>query len=417
MTPQALNLVVDDADLEPQAPPVLTRIFVVGATPGIAEMVARSLSHDDGVSTQSRQASLGDLVADATFDLSGIDVIMFEIAQGNDGELAALRSLREQGAGRVKFLGVTSETLSLAVAKQLMDAGVDEVMPLRIGRPELADATQIAPELDAATTRRGRDLRNGVIVAATQTRGGIGTTSFVLNLATMLTERSRKDKSEPLRVAVVDLDFQNGVLAASLDLQDNGAVLNFLKAQDLADVDTIGRMMQPFRDRFDVLPAPTELAPFEAMTPEMMASLLDELRQDYDFVILDLPRAITHWMNAVLSRADQMYILTDVSVHSVRQARRLKDAFGDDHVSLPIEAVVSMQKKPLITPESVREAEKFLDQKLRYWVAPDDRTSRRAADKGEPQALTQRKSPTVRSMQPIAQDLRGLAAADARRMA
>lgn len=61
---------------------------------------------------------------------------------------------------------------------------------------------------------------NGMVISIAQTRGGIGATSLAPNLATMLSApASRKDTAPAAKVALVDLDFQNGDVAASVDIK------------------------------------------------------------------------------------------------------------------------------------------------------------------------------------------------------
>ncbi len=412
-----MTQIAPDMSALPHAQPLVTRILSISATPGLAEMVGRGLAHDDGVSVRSQKISLADLADDPALDLTETDVIVFEVQPGSDAELAGLRKLQSREDNRLRFLGVTSETLSMSQVRQLMEAGVDEVMPLTLRRPELADAVQVAPVIEEARQRRGGDVRNGVILGITQSRGGIGCTSTVLNLAALLTERKRKDKSDPAKVAVIDLDFQNGVLGASIDVHDSGAYVDFLKAQAPADHDVARKLMQPFRARFDVMAAPTQIAPLDAMSPQMMATLLDELRLMYDYVILDLPRAVAQWFDPMLSRVDQLIVLTDLTVHSTRQVRRMIDGFSEDHVGLPVDVVVSMSSRPFSLPQAAREAEKFLDRKLTHWIPRDDRTARQAADVGEPMAIRQPRSQVVKALRPVVKTIVDLAAASTRRQA
>tara|TARA_R100000322_G_scaffold9788_7_gene6173 strand:- start:12398 stop:13564 length:1167 start_codon:yes stop_codon:yes gene_type:complete len=388
---------------------------MLGGTPGVAEMVARGLARDENLDVDFRPHSLADYMTRADADLAGVELLVFEVRPGDDTDLAVIRELKRHFGDALQILGVTGDALTLATARNLMDAGVAEVIPLASTQPQMAQAAPLDDAPDMPATQGGNG-HNGMILAVAGAAGGIGTTSFALNLATRLAARERKSTDPAPRVAVVDLDFQNGVLGASIDMTDGGAYLEMLQGQ--ADPD------QPFLDRalatygpggFDVMAAPVTLAPLDAMTPDLVARLLDTLRTAYDHVILDLPRALVDWVDAVLARADRFFILGDTSVHTVRQIRRMIDLYTDDHAALPVEVVMCREKKPGAT--HLREAEHFLGQPLATWLPRDDRAAGRARDHGQPLALAAPRSAVVRAMGPLTEAVRADFANTSRRRA
>ncbi len=399
--------------------PSRTRTMVVSEVAGMAEMVALGLAKDDGLEVSHKRVALSDLVADQDVDLDAIDLIVFQVRTGNDADLKTLRDLKSKRGAALKVLGVSSEMLSLATARALMDAGVDEVMPLTSMQPSSAHADQVEAAVDPAQAIQAGVTRNAVIVAVAGARGGIGTTAFALNLATVLARRAHKKDTGPLpRVAVVDFDFQNGVLGASIDIHDGGAYLELLKGEVEPDQTFVKRALVPYDDGgFDVLSAPASIAPLDALTPGMVATLLDELRLAYDYVVLDLPRSLVDWVDPVLVRADRLYILGDTTVHTVRQMRRMIDLYADDHAALPIDLVVSKQTRPFIPGADIKEAETFLERKLEFWVPDDSRSAKRANDKGRPILHERPKSPIAKAMAPAIGVLREMQASTTRRRA
>src|SRR5690606_23823894 len=99
----------------------------------------------------------------------------------------------------------------------LPEGALDEAIE-RIRRPaappaELA-APQVAPSPEAPAFRAGGD-RDGVVLPVHGLAGGVGGTTFAVNLAWELANLS---KTNPPRVALIDLDLQFGSVATSLDL-------------------------------------------------------------------------------------------------------------------------------------------------------------------------------------------------------
>ncbi len=394
------------------------RVLVVSPTKGMGDMVGRALLADDAVDVTVDTRPLNQLVRDDGLDWTNLSVVVFEAHPGNDLEMRALRELRGKAGPATRFLAMTAEQVTLAYAKDLMDAGVDEVLPLTAVRPDLRDGVALEEDAGRAKDSGGQEDRDGVIVAVAKTRGGIGATSLVLNLAYILSRPARRKKSgQQARVAVIDLDFQNGNLGSSVDIEDPGGYLEILKGNEQPTSAVLRKTLVSYKDRFDVLAAPLEFAPLESMTPEKMTALLCELRMAYDYVILDLPRALVNWIEPLLARADQMLIATDTAVPSIRQARRLIDFFTEEHVRLPVSVVVSMEKKPFSMPDSLKEAVKFLDRPLDHWLPCDEPRARKAADRGQPILEVSRRSPIAKPLIKLATGIEETRAKNVRRKA
>ncbi|WP_288927422.1 AAA family ATPase [uncultured Maritimibacter sp.] len=405
MTELAVSPRFTDADLPVAAPKAArTRTLMLSGTPGMAEMVARGLAQDANLDVRHKPFGLADYISREDADLTGLELLVFEIRPGNDTDIAIIRELKRHFGDDLQILGVTGEALTLATARTLMEAGVAEVIPLSNTQPQADHAASLGALTTQAETTGG-ETRDAMVLAVCGAAGGVGTTTFALNLATLLARPDKTSKGEAARVAVVDLDFQNGVLGASIDLTDGGAYLEMLQGQASPNQSFLKRALESYAPGgFDVMAAPVTLAPLDAMTPDMVARLIDELRLAYDYVVLDLPRVVVDWIDAVLARADRFFILGDTSVHTVRQIRRMIDLYTDDHAALPVQVVVSKEKKP--GAAHVKEAEHFLGQTLATWLPRDDKTAARARAHGQPMALSGQKAPVSRAMGPVVDQIR-----------
>jgi pilus assembly protein CpaE len=153
-----------------------------------------------------------------------------------------------------------------------------------------------------------------------------------------------------------------------------------------------------------VLSAPSKFAPLEAVTAAQVGALLDALVQDFDHVVIDLPRSLVLWVAAVLERTDRLLLVSDCTVPSVRQARRLLDLYLETNPSLAIEVVMSQEHKPLIRSSQHAEAQKLLERPFRHWLPFDPRAARRAADRGAPLAAAAGSSPLSKAIAALGRD-------------
>lgn len=359
--------------IEEQSSKAAPNVLIVSASTELSNRIASALRDDaDELDVSFETASIQTLAQSGGGALSDHVFGVFEVNTDNDLEMAALRELRKIVPNTTRFLAVTAEAVTLATAKMLMEVGFEEVLPIASVRDAVSEApVQTGPTED----------RNGIVVAITKTRGGLGATSTALNLAALL---SRPSDAVRARVAVVDLDFQNGTVGAMIDVEPNGAYMDLLKGKRPVDSLFVSTAMLPYLDKFEVLPAPQAFAPLDALTEDAVKALLEKLRKSYDYVILDLPAAIVSWIEAILAEADQVLMITDTSVSSVRQARRLIDLFREEYVSLPIKMIVSKEKQPFRQSEALKEATSFLELPFEHWLPRDDRTAQAAMTLGQP---------------------------------
>ena len=108
------------------------------------------------------------------------------------------------------------------------------------------------------------------------------------------------------------------------------------------------------------------------------------LKRRYDYIVIDLPRAVVEWVEPILKQATQLVLVADTSVPSIRQARRLIDLYREENVGLPVEIVINRDQKPLIKSEHMREAEKVLETRLLHWLPYNPKVARSAVNLGRP---------------------------------
>lgn len=383
-------------------------ILVVSAATDMANQVAAALSADgDDLDVSFETRAIVSLV-DAGADLLGRhQFVVFHVDVDDATEMDAMRTLRDTVAPATRFLAVTSAPVTLATARQLLDVGFEEVLPLASVRSVPQAPAIVAP---AAATQS----HNGLIIAMSQTLGGLGTTSLGLGLASLLSAPVKKERA---RVALVDLDFQNGQAGALVDVDPNDAFMQLLKGARGVDADFVSDALVPYKDQFDILPAPAQFAPLDALKPQALTELLGELRHSHDYIILDLPRAVTHWIEPVLTHADQMLMVMDSSVASIRQARRLIDLYRDENIALPIRPVMSQEKRPFRMPDSIKEASSYLELSFDWWIPKDYAAATKARTEGMPIPDSAKRSQITKVLRRLADDLVALSANPQRRQA
>jgi len=238
----------------------------------------------------------------------------------------------------------------------------------------------------------------GKLYVVARSRGGLGATSFAVNLALGLVAAGRKDRQN---VAIVDFDLQFGTVGSSLDLPDRGGLVALAQLDAHPDGHAVRSALQPHSSGLHVLPAPKRPIPLDAFDAERVEAIISQLMAGHDAVVVDLPPALVSWIEPLLRLADRVFMVTDLAVTSVDCARRVVDAFREDAPDLKVEIVVAREKKPLFRGRIHREVAAALDTSLDHWLPLDPKRARLALDRGEPVLALAPHSAWARSIRKI----------------
>jgi len=315
------------------------------------------------------------------------DIVLFDLDQNNPESLLAAREMNAARAAGTILIALADNDLPLSKARELNRAGVDDVLP----RHALDD--EIIPQIEAWRARQSAQLpalwagqaTEGKVIAVAQARGGVGSSTLAVNLADVLQlRRGVFSKKATCKVALVDLDFQFGSIAALVDVEETDALWRMAMEGTVPDAAFVEQALTVSESGLSVLTAPSRFGPLNALKSEQVGAILDVLKKSHDYVVVDMPGALVDWIDPVLSRADKMLLVTDITVPSVRSARKLIDFYHAEHPGLEIEFVASYEKKPIMYSSRHRAAAELLENQISFWIPNDPKAMREAVDRGRP---------------------------------
>ncbi|MEM1313288.1 MAG: AAA family ATPase [Pseudomonadota bacterium] len=245
---------------------------------------------------------------------------------------ALVRGARQAGS----YVILLVQELSPASMHRLMRAGADDFLPVPIpegGISEALDRMRDHGRGGAAAPAEMRS-RNGALLAVYGVSGGVGATTYAVNLAWELAQESRKAN---LRVLLLDLDFQYGSVSTYLDLARGDAVYELLTSVERLDAAGLRAALSSFKRRMDVLTAPADALPFDIIDPEGLGKLLELGRATHDVVVVDMPRTLTEWTETVLQQCQSFHALMEMDLRSAQNMLRFLRALKAE--DLPLEKV------------------------------------------------------------------------------
>ena len=363
-------------------------ILLISADDEVAANVTSALEKIEKAHVSRESSSVSQLNGAAVAMAANHDVVIFATDPSNAADLSAIELLTDQRKPGTIYLALTDGDLPLSKARALSRAGVDDVLPYPLSNDELVmQVNEMLAKKRAEFTESfsGSGARNGHLFAVQQARGGVGATTIAVNLADQLLDKKGAFKKEAAnKVVIVDFDLQFGTVGDFLDVDQQEGLLQLASENFIPDAMWIEQSMTRLPSGLAVLAAPSSFVPLEAMQPAQIEGLIKTLKTMFDYVVVDLPRALVNWIEPVLAETDQLLIVTDMTVPAVRATRRLMEFVLADNAQLPIEVVINHEKKPMILREHHREAAKALDVTFHYWIAHDPKAAREAVDYGKP---------------------------------
>lgn len=230
-------------------------------------------------------------------------------------------SLRQIGEihSSLPHLVILAATLDNGIdsMRSALNAGASDVLTLPVSSSELHKALLKATQLRAQ--RAISTQVDGEVIAVYGARGGLGTTTLVVNIAVCIANLTEQ------RTAVLDLDLQRGDVATFLNLTPSQSLSSFSQpAAEFDDMFLQGALTRHPSNVF-VLPAPPDIEEAEIIGRTQVARALGLMRSEFKYTVIDTPRSFTEPLMAAFESADRILVLTDLTIPGVRAGQRAVD--------------------------------------------------------------------------------------------
>ena len=235
----------------------------------------------------------------------------------NGNEEAALGFLQSQSlhSPRPTLLALLSAR-SAGLMKRALRSGADEILFMPLDPGEATRALLKVSEARWRTERR----EGGVVISVTSLVGGVGVTSLAANLALAL-------ESLHQRVALVDLDLQTGGLAVFLNLDPEVTIMPLVRLEHKLDSIQLESALTKHPSGVYLLAAPKRIEEGELVSDLTVGTVLDLIRQLFDYVIVDCGDHVDENGVAAWERSEHLFYVLNQSIAAARSAWRFIDLF------------------------------------------------------------------------------------------
>jgi pilus assembly protein CpaE len=276
------------------------------------EAVSRAVAHLGWSNAKVRAGGID--VARKSIDITAPPSLLLVDVADTPDPVEGMHELANLCGPSTHFLAIGSIN-DVSLYRKLVALGVADYLVKPVSSEVLCEAFTAAMR-SYASPGEARATRLFAFIGA---RGGVGTTTLAVANAWLLTHEFKQ------RVALVDLDLHFGNLALSLDLEPGRGLREALENPERMDSMLLASAMVSDNDKLPILATEESLEEQLLFEGTAVAPLLSALSQDYDCIVVDLPRSLDSITRQVIALADTTVIVTDLSLSALRDAVRLVD--------------------------------------------------------------------------------------------
>lgn len=281
---------------------------------------------------------------------------------------AALTTLKRHHSSTNVLLVASS--LDPALILQAMRAGVNEVVAEPL----------VQSEVEAAMMRllgQHSHAPSGPVFAFVGAKGGVGTTTTAVNVATTLAKLS------PARAILIDLHLAYGDAAVFLGADARFSVLDALENLHRLDAAFLKSLVSQTASGLDLL-ASAERGATRPIEVRRVASIIELASSLYGFTIIDVPRGDHHVLDS-LDVATTLVVVANQELATVRNAGRMSAALRARYPKAKVATVINRTDRR--SEIGHRDIERAVGSTINHQFPSDYRRALGAMHKGRPLAL------------------------------
>lgn len=344
------------------------------------------------------------------------DVILMDINMPDMDGIAATEAIMTQDPSvQVIIMSVQGETDYL---RRAMLAGAREFLTKPISADDLYKSIRHVHKLAAtrprttnagggdATAVAGGGGSEGQIIAVFSPKGGVGTSIVAANLAVALRQHTNK------KVALVDANVIFGDLSIILNLRSDKTIIELAQRVDELDRELLNDVLATHNSQIKVLLAPPDPQRGELVSADHLRAILELMRREFDYVVVDTPASFQDRSLAVLDMANRIVTLMTLEMHCIRNITLFLEVA--DLLEYPHEKVMLvLNKASSRTGIRAEEVEKTIQRKVVMQIGDAAQDVTFSINQGVPLVIGKPTHQMSRDINTLARELSNVAAKQA----
>ncbi|HKY81059.1 MAG TPA: pilus assembly protein CpaE [Sphingobium sp.] len=303
--------------------------------------------------------------------------VILEVQPESDTSMKRLAAVRASHPELLLVAAVRNAEIPLVRA--LLRSGINDVVELPL------QASELSVTLDDLRARinadADRDLKLGKLVSIIKSVGGVGATTIATQAASLHARTARQKGAG--EVCLFDFDIQFGNAGTFLGISSPLTLSDLLQGGNRIDRELLSSVTVETPTGLHVVTAPTQIMPMEAVNADQVFRVIELAQRNYDTIYLDLPGNWTNWSMSLVARSEVIYLVCELTIASLRQARRQIALLRDQDIDpARIHVIANRVEKKLFRAIGLEDAAAALDHPVRLSIANDFPLVSSALDQG-----------------------------------
>lgn len=378
----------------------------------IAEHNLLVVDQDDDFVDSAKQLFDGSLPVARSLEEAGqtvssgdVRMVLIGPSFSNDDAIDQIRALHNEDPSLI--LMMVADEVTADLLRKAMRAGVSDVLDTPLDEAKIEAAIeQFAHDVlnrhsrprEVSVPTAGKSSE-GHIITVTSAKGGSGKTVLATNLALLL------NRKPDTKVCLVDADLQFGDVCLVLQLEPRFTMVNAAHELHQLDAELLDSLLTEHPSGLKVLAAPLEPAFADDITTAGLMQMLDVLKENYDYIIVDTAAMLDELILSLIEKSDDILMVVDMDLPSVKNAKLALETmrllkFSTSNVKLVLNRSNSKAKL------DNREIEGALKMEISAAV-PSDAVVAASVNEGRPVVETDPKSKVAKGYESVAELIAG----------
>lgn len=255
--------------------------------------------------------------------------------------------------------------------RELLKRGVSEYLVAPVGVVQVMESISNLyndPESDPV----------GHVYTFIGAKGGVGSSTICHNAAWILSEQLKSN------VIIADLDLAFGTTGLDFNQDPVQGIAEALATPERLDEVLLDRLLTKCSEHLSIFAAPVVLDRDYDLSPESCEMVIDVVRQNVPYVVVDLPHNWSAWTKRILMQSDEVVITAVPDLANLRNAKNVVDLLKQSRKNdQPPHLVLNMTNMPKRPEISVKEFEEAIGAKSVAIIEFDPETFGQAANNGQ----------------------------------
>ncbi|MCK5425207.1 MAG: hypothetical protein KAI89_07530 [Emcibacter sp.] len=292
----------------------------------------------------------------------------------------------------------------VSLYRELINSGVQEYLVKPVTTEQIRECILVAENtLRMAVEPEAQVVENETdkLIAVVGMRGGVGASILASSCAWIIANDMKRN------TAILDMDIYFGTDALTFDLEPGRGLCDALENPSRIDGLFIERAMIRQSENLSILGSEASLNDPTYTDPSAMSHLLSELKHNFNYVVMDLPRNMAAEYPLMLSEADEIILVSDLTLASARDVIRFLSLCSTVAPETKVKIVLNKVAGAGMVEVDKKDFEASIERAADWEIPFDPKLMVQVSRAGKPLPQVAKLSKIVKTIKAISSDITG----------